>query len=319
MFGGNNIYNYPSSSMPAMPTIYANGFAAYKVNPNARLGSPLESNSWYITSKYGNRIHPVTEKYSLHTGIDISADVGTPVVSVHKGIVVFAGWKGAFGNLIIIKGDDGLETWYAHLSTILVSQGQAVERGQRIGLSGNTGTSTGPHLHFEVRINNESVDPSEYLGLTADIPNVLPEELKYIEVNQDKLRAWLNSRNSILADEPYFSAIVSTAKDHDINPILMFAIPGQEQSLVPRTNKNAYRIANNPYNVHHSWYEYNTDIYDSADIACHTILRLSKDRPSTVNPLAWINRVGQGGGYAEDPGWWLGVSKIFATIKKAVS
>ena len=153
---------------------------------------------------------------------------------------------------------------------------------------------------------------------TGNIPDVLPQELKYVDINTDKLRNWLDSRNSILSDEPYFSTIISTAKKYDINPCLLFAITGQEQSFVPRSDKNAYMIANNPFNVYHSWYEYNTQIGDSVAIACGTVINLSKGRPLTVNPIAWMNTRGGRGGYAEDGNWWIGVTRFFDAIRREV-
>jgi hypothetical protein len=144
------------------------------------------------------------------------------------------------------------------------------------------------------------------------VPDVLPDELGYVEINRGVLRAYLDGRNSILADEPYFSAIINVAKEYGINPLLMFAITGQEQGFVPRNSKYARKIANNPFNVYHSWYEYNTNIYDSARIAARTVLRLSKNRPEAVHPIYWINKRG----YAEDRRWWVGVTRIYETLKR---
>jgi hypothetical protein len=98
----------------------------------------------------------------------------------------------------------------------------------------------------------------------------------------------------------------------------LFAITGQEQQFVPRTGRNAIKIANNPFNVYHSWYEYNTNVSNSAKIAASTIINLSKGRPESVNPLCWINLRGGIGGYAEDANWWIGVSKIFKEIKSRI-
>jgi len=149
----------------------------------------------------------------------------------------------------------------------------------------------------------------------SSTPDVLPDELRYADINEDALRNYLDGRDSILADEPYFSAIVNTAKKFNINPLLMFAITEQEQGCVPRSHKNALKIANNPFNVYHSWQRYNTDIYDSAAIAARTIIDLSSGRPDAVHPIYWINTRGGRGGYAEDPHWWVGVSRIFEKLK----
>lgn len=154
--------------------------------------------------------------------------------------------------------------------------------------------------------------------LDIDVPNVLPNDLKFIDFDVSKLKAFLNSKNSILADEPYISTIIDVAKEKDVNALFLFAITGQEQAYVPRSDMNAYIIANNPFNVNHSWYEYNTGIRDSCTIAANTIINLSSDRPASVNVVMWINLRGGSGGYAEDPNWWIGVSRNFEQIQKAV-
>ncbi|WP_144449105.1 hypothetical protein [Halalkalibacter nanhaiisediminis] len=145
-------------------------------------------------------------------------------------------------------------------------------------------------------------------------PNDLTGYLQYEQVNETSLRNWLNNRDSLLADEPYFSTILSVAKEFNIHPFLLFAITGQEQSYVPRSNQNAVEIANNPFNVFHSWEDYNTDILNSSQIAARTIVNLSKDRPEGTDPIQWINRK-----YAEDKNWWRGVSSIFDMLTREVA
>lgn len=112
-----------------------------------------------ITSDYGWRIHPVYKSRRFHTGIDIGAPMGANVVAADNGEVIYAGYYGGYGNTIIIDHGGGISTLYAHLSKILVGEGQNVKRGERIGLVGSTGISTGPHLHFEVRKDGQHVSP----------------------------------------------------------------------------------------------------------------------------------------------------------------
>jgi len=116
-----------------------------------------------------------------------------------------------------------------------------------------------------------------------------------------------------LADEPYFTTIISVADEYNLHPFLLFAITGQEQGFVPRTHKKAEKIANNPFNVFHSWEEYNTTISESSIIAAKTIINLSQERPEDTHPLQWVNRK-----YAEDPNWWKGVAAIFERMEKEV-
>ncbi|MFF2479494.1 hypothetical protein [Paenibacillus sp. NPDC058071] len=137
----------------------------------------------------------------------------------------------------------------------------------------------------------------------------LPTELRYTQIDKKKLAAYLEGRNSMLAEQPYMDAIIDAAKAFDIHPVLLFAITGQEQGFVPKTNKLAKEIVNNPFNVFHSWEDYNTTIHDSAEIAARTIVNLSKGRPEGTDPIVWINRK-----YAEDPNWSKGVRSLFGAI-----
>ena len=141
----------------------------------------------------------------------------------------------------------------------------------------------------------------------------LHEELKYEKVDDKKLRKWLEDKDSMLAEEPYFTAILATSKKYGIHPLLMFAIVGQEQAFVPKNGAAAEKIANNPFNVYGSWQNYNTNIYDSSSLAADTIIKSSRNRPVYMNAIRWINRK-----YAEDPNWWNGVSKLFAQMKKDI-
>jgi murein DD-endopeptidase MepM/ murein hydrolase activator NlpD len=115
-----------------------------------------------ISSPYGNRKNPITHKYSLHTGIDIAAPKGTPVVAANNGKIIISGWNTAYGNYIVISHGGGQTTLYGHMSKLLVKKGEEVKRGDKIGLVGSTGWSTGPHLHFEISINGKTVNPMNY-------------------------------------------------------------------------------------------------------------------------------------------------------------
>lgn len=115
-----------------------------------------------ITSPFGYRTHPTTGQYKLHTGTDIGCPSGTSVVAAADGVVVISGNHTAYGKYISINHGGGIATLYAHNSQLLVSKGQSVKKGQVIAKSGNTGWSTGPHLHFEVLINGSPVNPMNY-------------------------------------------------------------------------------------------------------------------------------------------------------------
>lgn len=116
-----------------------------------------------IASAFGYRIHPIFKVRMMHTGIDIDADMGAPIKAAEEGTVISAGWRGGYGKCIVISHAGGLATLYGHASEILVSAGQKVKRGDMIGKVGSTGYSTGPHLHFEVRVDGTPVDPLGYL------------------------------------------------------------------------------------------------------------------------------------------------------------
>ena len=115
-----------------------------------------------ITSKFGNRNHPVLKSVKFHRGVDIAVSIGTPVYSGIKGRVTFAGRKGNYGNLVEIEGNDGIKVRYAHLNSIDVVTGQKVSDGEKVAETGNTGMSTGPHLHYEIIIDENPVNPLDF-------------------------------------------------------------------------------------------------------------------------------------------------------------
>ena len=116
-----------------------------------------------ITSKYGMRTHPITGVYKLHTGVDIGAPMGANFIAANDGIVTKASYNNAYGNMVIIDHGGGVSTLYAHGDEILVQVGQTVKRGDPILKVGSTGYSTGPHAHFEVRLNGVVTDPMPYI------------------------------------------------------------------------------------------------------------------------------------------------------------
>lgn len=114
------------------------------------------------TSGYGWRTHPLYGSRRMHTGVDISGGIGQPVVAAAKGKVVSAGWRGGYGLAVVVDHGGGLATLYAHQSQLSVAEGSVVEQGQKIGEVGSTGNSTGPHLHFEVRVDGNPRDPMDW-------------------------------------------------------------------------------------------------------------------------------------------------------------
>ena len=115
-----------------------------------------------ITSKFGNRTHPVLKSVKFHRGVDIAVSIGTPVYSGIKGRVTFAGRKGNYGNLVEIEGNNRIKVRYAHLNSIDVVTGQKVSDGEKVAETGNTGMSTGPHLHYEIIIDENPVNPLDF-------------------------------------------------------------------------------------------------------------------------------------------------------------
>jgi len=130
----------------------------------------------YIGSRFGVRIHPILKIRKMHTGIDFVANTGTPVYATGTGKVVFVGKNGGYGLEVRIDHGFGYRTLYAHLSKVLVKRGQKVKRGDLIAKSGNSGLSTGPHLHYEISHNGRKLNPSQFFF----------DDLGFIELTQKK-------------------------------------------------------------------------------------------------------------------------------------
>ena len=135
--------------------------AARRTARKLPFGNPSPKSS--ITSRFGNRTDPFLGRLALHAGIDFRASTGTQIRSTGAGTVIVAGRNGGYGNMVEIDHGDGLTTRYAHLSRVLVKVGDHVEAADPVGLSGTTGRSTGPHLHYEVRREGKAVDPMRFL------------------------------------------------------------------------------------------------------------------------------------------------------------
>ena len=131
-----------------------------------------------ITSQFGMRTHPITGVYKLHTGVDIGAPMGATFVAANDGLVTYAGWNNAYGNMVIVDHGGGITTLYAHGSEILVQAGDTVFKGTPVLKVGSTGYSTGPHAHFEVRIGGEYVEPLNYITSYSTAINEPKDENK---------------------------------------------------------------------------------------------------------------------------------------------
>jgi murein DD-endopeptidase MepM/ murein hydrolase activator NlpD len=140
------------------------GFAAPLYPAAVSVPSRMPLEAMVLTSTYGMRNHPLLRQRREHKGVDLAAPSGSPVYATADGIIARADWYGTYGNYIQIEHGGELQTRYAHLSEYAVAAGDRVRKGDLIGYVGSTGRSTGPHLHYEVRVSGEAVDPSPYLS-----------------------------------------------------------------------------------------------------------------------------------------------------------
>ena len=134
----------------------------------AYLASPMEFSR--VTSGFKMRFHPILQKWRAHLGVDYAAPTGTPVRTVGDGVVEFAGVQNGFGNVVFVKHRNNHVTVYAHLSRVFVKRGQSIGQGQTVGAVGSTGWATGPHLHFEFRVNGQHQDPMTIARQSESVP-----------------------------------------------------------------------------------------------------------------------------------------------------
>jgi murein DD-endopeptidase MepM/ murein hydrolase activator NlpD len=160
----------------------------------AFLGSPLEFSR--VTSGFAMRLHPILNTWRQHKGIDYGAPSGTPVRAVAEGVVEFAGWQNGYGNVVEVQHGKGKSTLYAHLSRMDVKKGQTVVQGAHLGAVGATGWATGPHLHFEFKVNGEQQDPMQ-IAKAADAVTVPPAETARFQDSSRTMRARLELARSL--------------------------------------------------------------------------------------------------------------------------
>lgn len=168
---------FPISSMEAAESLMArtkeleDKFNSYEAPLKEKMKIPaIWPLQGLLNDNYGGRRNPMGGGFEFHEGQDIKVDIGTQVAATAAGKIITAGYQGGYGFMVEIDHGNGMTTRYGHLSKVLVKEGQEVKRGEIVGDSGNTGRSTGPHLHYEVRINGEAVDPSLYLPDYAKMP-----------------------------------------------------------------------------------------------------------------------------------------------------
>ena len=169
-----DLVSYNSQLQAELDSIFAeinkpgNGSGSSNSGDGGYVGDPsqetfLRPGYGVVTDPYGPRINPVTGEAGFHTGVDLGDPYGANISASKSGEVVYSGWISGYGNAVIIDHGNGVQTLYGHISTLLVSVGQKVSRGDTIALVGSTGMSTGPHIHWEIRINGQHTNPMGYL------------------------------------------------------------------------------------------------------------------------------------------------------------
>ncbi len=157
--GHESVRNVTSYTVLSEPSSEIKVVGTMELPPKAPTGSFIKPSGGVFTSDYGNR----PSMGDFHTGVDFAGSTGTSIWAADGGVVTFAGWKGNYGNCVIVDHGNGYTTLYAHCNSLLVYVGQEVGQGEKIATVGSTGRSTGPHVHFEIQINNDHVDPLNYI------------------------------------------------------------------------------------------------------------------------------------------------------------
>jgi murein DD-endopeptidase MepM/ murein hydrolase activator NlpD len=149
-----------SAERPRASTESAGGPAGLRASgPLGPLPRFLPVSARLMTSGFGTRVHPILGVQRNHLGVDLAVPNGTPIAATAEGVVSYAGWDGGYGLLVAVDHRAGIQTRYAHMSRIAVTTGQRVKTGDVLGFVGSTGLSTGPHVHYEVRVNGQAVSP----------------------------------------------------------------------------------------------------------------------------------------------------------------
>ncbi|SNX54084.1 M23 family metallopeptidase [Thermoanaerobacterium sp. RBIITD] len=229
------IAKYASKNIPFQKTVVKGGQIIY----------PFDGD-YQVTSPFGSRNDPMKQNnVEFHTGIDFGVPLGTPIKAVADGVVVQAGSNDGYGNSVTIDHGGGMITLYGHLSKVMVSEGQKVKQVDVIGLSGNTGRSNGPHLHFEIRQNGQPVDPSSYL---SGVDSFSGGEVNYVtELNRVML---LETSESLMTKQQNVEWLLSDNVSFDSNagsdPHQVYNVnPGEvPQELLP-----VFKAAGSKYNI----------------------------------------------------------------------
>ena len=182
-----------------------NGKGAYygfdgQSKKRAFLASPMEFSR--VTSGFSMRLHPILNTWKQHKGVDFGAPMGTPIRAVGDGTVDFAGWQNGYGNVVEIRHSAQRSTLYAHMSRIDVKRGEHVEQGEHIGAVGMTGWATGPHVHFEVKINGQQEDPM-LMAKNSETLSLTPAQKAQFALRAGSLKTQLDAADAMVRSNSY--------------------------------------------------------------------------------------------------------------------